>query len=325
MAYSPLKQLYDLIANGVGKLITRGGAKGATTAADVTSTNIDADHQALDVAVKALPTTAATSTKQSDGSQKSQTVDASGNVQPAGDTAARPIWAKLSDGAAALFDAAARAGFVKLTDGTNLMPTADAVGRALFAKITDGTTLLFDAAARAGWVKVTDGTNTMPSMDAVGRAGFVKVTDGTNTLPTGDAVGRAIFTKLTDGTTTAKIIAASTDIVASDQTQAVQISPNGATAKALTPQAALITPASITTGANTTQGQLSAQALVRGLRIQADPTNTINIRIGSSSTSATQGFQLMPGKSIDLPVTNANAVYYCNESAVASKLQYVGI
>jgi hypothetical protein len=81
----------------------------------------------------------ATSTKQTDGTQKAQTVDGSGNVQPAGDTAARPIWAKLSDGAAALFDAAARAGWVKVTDGTNSMPTADAAGRALFTKTTDGT------------------------------------------------------------------------------------------------------------------------------------------------------------------------------------------
>jgi hypothetical protein len=34
------------------KAVVRGGAKGATAEADVTSTSIDADHQALDVAVR---------------------------------------------------------------------------------------------------------------------------------------------------------------------------------------------------------------------------------------------------------------------------------
>jgi hypothetical protein len=50
MAFSPLTQLIALLS-GTGKLINRGGAKGATSAADVTSTAIDADHQALDVKV----------------------------------------------------------------------------------------------------------------------------------------------------------------------------------------------------------------------------------------------------------------------------------
>jgi hypothetical protein len=50
MAFSPLTQLIALFS-GTGKLINRGGAKGATSAADVTSSAIDADHQALDVKV----------------------------------------------------------------------------------------------------------------------------------------------------------------------------------------------------------------------------------------------------------------------------------
>lgn len=50
------------------------------------------------VNVKTLPPLAATSTKQSDGSQKSQTVDGSGNVQPSGDVAARARFEKVTDG-----------------------------------------------------------------------------------------------------------------------------------------------------------------------------------------------------------------------------------
>jgi hypothetical protein len=61
-AKTDLDNLATHQTDGTQKSIARGGAKGATTAADVTSTSIDADHQALDVAVKAsaLPTGAAT-------------------------------------------------------------------------------------------------------------------------------------------------------------------------------------------------------------------------------------------------------------------------
>lgn len=45
-----------------------------------------------------LPTSAATSTKQSDGTQKTQVVDASGNVQPSGDVLTRKIFVQPTDG-----------------------------------------------------------------------------------------------------------------------------------------------------------------------------------------------------------------------------------
>ena len=43
--------------NTIGSAIARGGAKGSTTAADVTSTNVDANTQALDVSIKGLVAT----------------------------------------------------------------------------------------------------------------------------------------------------------------------------------------------------------------------------------------------------------------------------
>lgn len=43
------------LTGGTQKAIARGGAKGSTTAADVTSTNVDANTQALDVSIKGTP------------------------------------------------------------------------------------------------------------------------------------------------------------------------------------------------------------------------------------------------------------------------------
>jgi hypothetical protein len=95
--------------------MVRGGAKGATTAADVTSTAEGADHQAVDVQVyhggSAINPTAIRALTASDVVTSNQGT------------------------------AAALSGYwpVRVTDGTNTMPTGDVVGRALFEKITDGT------------------------------------------------------------------------------------------------------------------------------------------------------------------------------------------
>jgi hypothetical protein len=48
------------LTGGTQKAITRGGAKGATTAADVTSTSVDSNTQALDVSVKGTATVSGT-------------------------------------------------------------------------------------------------------------------------------------------------------------------------------------------------------------------------------------------------------------------------
>ena len=48
------------LTGGTQKAITRGGAKGSTTAADVTSTSVDANTQALDVSVKGTATVSGT-------------------------------------------------------------------------------------------------------------------------------------------------------------------------------------------------------------------------------------------------------------------------
>lgn len=77
--------------DGTQKAIARGGAKGTTTAADITSNPVDANTQAMHVdgskvtqpvsaASLPLPTGAATAANQTNASQKSQLVDGSGNV-----------------------------------------------------------------------------------------------------------------------------------------------------------------------------------------------------------------------------------------------------
>jgi hypothetical protein len=107
------------LTGGTAKSIARGGAKGATTAADVTSTAQGTDHQGLDVIHR----------------------DASGNAMPSGDALGRPIFVRPGDGtnATPAMDAVGRPGFVKVTDGTNTLPTMDAAARKGFVQGTDGT------------------------------------------------------------------------------------------------------------------------------------------------------------------------------------------
>jgi hypothetical protein len=58
--------------------------------------------QPITAAALPLPALAATSTLQTSGAQKAQPVDASGNVQPAGDVAARAAFVKMTDGTSTL-------------------------------------------------------------------------------------------------------------------------------------------------------------------------------------------------------------------------------
>ena len=86
---------------------------------------------------------------------------------------------------------------------------------------------MLDAAARAGFFKLTDGTNVHPTADVAARAAFTKVTDGTNTMPTGDAIARAIYPLITDGTNgPVAVKAASTAPVAADKALVTVLSPN---------------------------------------------------------------------------------------------------
>lgn len=75
-----------------------GGAR-RTTDAELQDLSCDADNNLnVNVQASALSTGASTSANQTNGSQKSQSVDGAGNVQPAGDTPARSIQVEQTDG-----------------------------------------------------------------------------------------------------------------------------------------------------------------------------------------------------------------------------------
>lgn len=114
-------------------------------------------------------------TKQVDGSQKTQQVDSSGNVAPAGDTVAR-------------------ASFVKVTNGTQTMPTGDAAARPVFVEVSDGSA----AVALATSTKQSDGSQKTQIVDSA----------GTHTMPAGDAATRPVFVEITDGTTAVAVATA---------------------------------------------------------------------------------------------------------------------
>ncbi len=89
-----------------------------------------------------LPALAATSTKQSDGTQKTQVVDGSGNVQPAGDTSGRAIKVDASATTQPI-----SAVSLPLPTGAALDATLNSVGIAVTALTRPGDTQLVDGSA----------------------------------------------------------------------------------------------------------------------------------------------------------------------------------
>lgn len=207
------------------------------------------------------------------------------NIQTKDNTGGTPVaWTRItavcsSDGATYMpsLDAAARAGFMKITDGTNSLPTMDAAARAGFQKITDGTNTMptMDAVGRKGFVSITDGTNTMPTMDAVGRKGFVSITDGTNSMPTMDAVGRPGFVKITNGTQTMPTMDAAARpgfVTITDGTNSFPTA--DAVARALFSQITDGTTGPVAVKAASTGAQATDKALVTRPMMPTDGTNT---------------------------------------------------
>ena len=67
------------------------------------------------------------------------------------------------------------------------------------------------------------------------------------------------------------------------------------------------------TGTGSAQQMASATA-VQGVLVQADTTNTTNLRIGDSNATTSRGIQLAPGDSLFFLVSNSNVLYYVAES-----------
>lgn len=107
-----------------------------------------------------LPALAATSTKQSDGTQKTQVVDGSGNVQPAGDINARSIKVDASAtvqpvSATSLPLPALAATSTKQSDGTQKTQVVDGSGNIQPAGDTSGRAIKVDASATVQPVSAT--------------------------------------------------------------------------------------------------------------------------------------------------------------------------
>lgn len=62
--------------------------------------------------------------------------------------------------------------------------------------------------------------------------------------------------------------------------------------------------------------QLPSNALKNSINIKASNSNTGNIYLGNSSgVTTSDGFELCPGESITLPITNSNLVYLISDTA----------
>jgi hypothetical protein len=174
------------LTGGTLKSIVRGGAKGATTAADVTSTSVDADHNALDVYIKggsSSGTQYAEDAAHVSGDigtltlavrNDSQTVltSTNGDYSPiAVDSAGR---VQISDGAGSL----TVDGTVTITSGT----AATDLGKAEDAAHTSGDTGVMLLGVRNDSQAAFSSTNLDYTPIAVDSAGRVQITDGAGSI-----------------------------------------------------------------------------------------------------------------------------------------------
>jgi len=177
------------LTDGTQKAIVRGGAKGATVAADVTSTAEGADHQALDVQIyhggTAINPTTIRALTSSDVVTAAQATAANLNAtvtQGPGSGAAGTFW------------------YVRVTDGTNTMPTADTAARSSFHRITDGTNTAAVKAASTSAVAADPAL-----VVSVSPNNSVAITAASLPLPTGAATETTLGTRLADSTFTGRI------------------------------------------------------------------------------------------------------------------------
>lgn len=122
--------------------LTNGGAAVKTDSSTTT--------QPVSAASLPLPSGASTSGNQTNGTQKTQVVDGSGNVQPAGDTSGHSIHTTVDaaptttvtgtvTGNQGTANTLPNAWPVKVTDGTNTMPTGDASARSIHTTIDNSS------------------------------------------------------------------------------------------------------------------------------------------------------------------------------------------
>ena len=161
-------------------------------------------------------------------------------------------------------DAAGRAGFQKITDGTNTMPTLDAVGRRGYIQLTDGTTAVgMDTSTTSINVNIAKDSTAAPTTPLQVSSWDQSLTNQQTVLgastaaaatdkPAVVALHPSSPAKIFDGTNTATVKAASTAAVARDTSLVVAVSPN--------------TPAKMRDGTNTATVTAASTSCSRGGR-----------------------------------------------------------
>lgn len=254
-------------------------ADGTKVAVDVSAT-VSVDTSVL-----------AKSAAQTDGTQKTQQVDGSGNVAPAGDTVAR-------------------ASFVKVTNGTQTMPTGDAAARPVFVEVSDGAA----AVALATSTKQSDGSQKTQIVDSA----------GTHTMPAGDAATRPVFVELTDGTTAVAVATSALQTIGNTSLASLVTAQTDGTQKVKTSL-----PTGTHGGADLATGASSAafasQATTIGyIFVTALLANTAAVYLArNTSVTTSTGIELNPGDSIPLPCANANEWFAI--SAATQHLRVVAV
>lgn len=221
------------LTGGTAQSIARGGAKGATTAATVTSTAIDADHQALDVAVKvsALPTGAATSALQGGGLPAA--LGAGGGLKVDGSGTALPVSGTLTTTSTARIPRVAHLASAALpAAGAFTSQTAYAIpdgvrGVAFYVTYTRGAVggypkarLMIGNGKEEGPPLLLDGTITS-SAPYGQRAAYIDEIKPGPTPADGSAITYVIYWTVTAGETTIRLLLAEAGVTATPGTAAI--------------------------------------------------------------------------------------------------------
>lgn len=199
------------------------------------------------------------------------------------------------------------------TDGTHTMPMGDAAARALFMQLTDGTSTL-GTLAHPVQTSVTNGTQSLPTGDAPARKIFTAFTDGTNTAAVKAASTAALSTdpSAVVGLSPNSPLPAGTNALGSvTVTGTPAVSANQGTAAVL----AGAWPTKITDGTNTMP---TGDTRARALQVTpGDGTNAQTFKAASTPSAATD----IPGvvalhPSSPLPVgTNSIGAVQVNDGA----------
>jgi epidermal growth factor receptor substrate 15 len=272
------------LTGGTQKAIVRGGAKGSTTAADVTSTAEGLNNQALDVQIwhsgAAINPTAIRALTSSDTVTivPSGTQTVSGSVSVSNFPATQPISASslpLPTGAATAAKQPAL--------GTAGTASSDVI---TIQGIASMTAIKVDGSAVTQPVSGTVSVSNFPATQPV--SGTVTANIGTTNGLALDATltGGTQRSKITDGTNNAAVKAASTAAVASDPALVVAISPNNPVAVTGT-----VTATNASTGSNNSAIPTSS-TLVGG----SDGSNLQAARVFDTDTGA--GVQYVLGTTL---------------------------